>query len=504
MAKKSRQQIQAAWSNLRQRQATKATRPAREESSDTDRLIAQYEAQNQAALASRQSAIRAQSEQARGQARAITQANVGALGVMGARTGRSQYAPEIQQGILGAEETAGLKRLQDIDAQELSLIAEAEGAANDRNYQLLTQKIALAEEKRREKAQALKEQLDYEETENRKREELQQKATREQAIVSLFEQGITNPVQAFNLLNFDEEGNAVGDISLDEIVGLQNKAFPKEDSTIVEIYDPQTKTMRKRAIPKTFVGDIGETESPEAVALRQSELRQAGLTERKTEAEISKLAAEIAAAKSGIGSIKDALELEDKYGAAYSRQDEPQRFSKINNAFSLIKASYAGKSDEASVKKAIENKTVNDQSAITVGFQLARMRNPDATRTLDNGEIVDADSIKQQASQLTGRILKGNKVLPDKFAEAVREAELLYEASSKSIKDFNQRFQSRLSDRGLGDKLSLLYQEPTESISGPSYAQETRNGMIQTANAATTPFVITVPSGELDLSLFEQ
>lgn len=73
------------------------------------------------------------------------------LGVTGIRSGRSRFAPEIQSGIISAEESAGLRRLSELDAQEQSLIAQAQQANEDRQFGILNQRMGLLQDTRREK-----------------------------------------------------------------------------------------------------------------------------------------------------------------------------------------------------------------------------------------------------------------------------------------------------------------------------------------------------------------
>ena len=73
------------------------------------------------------------------------------LTIMGARTGRQRYAPEIQSGILSAEESAGLQRLADLDAQEQELIMNAEQSLEDNQFSLALEQINLARGLRQEK-----------------------------------------------------------------------------------------------------------------------------------------------------------------------------------------------------------------------------------------------------------------------------------------------------------------------------------------------------------------
>jgi hypothetical protein len=80
---------------------------------------------------------------------------------------------------------------------------------------------------------------------------------REGAVVSLIQQGVTDPKQLFDLLNYDEEGNRVRDITLDEINKVtkalaedeeafnlsqgQRRYVRQADGTYVEVaYNPKT------------------------------------------------------------------------------------------------------------------------------------------------------------------------------------------------------------------------------------------------------------------------
>jgi hypothetical protein len=73
------------------------------------------------------------------------------LSVAGIRSGRSRYAPEVQSGILSAEEAAGIQRLKELDNEEIQLIAQAEAANEDAQFKLLYEKMAQAKAIRQEK-----------------------------------------------------------------------------------------------------------------------------------------------------------------------------------------------------------------------------------------------------------------------------------------------------------------------------------------------------------------
>lgn len=73
----------------------------------------------------------------------------------GIRAGRDRYASEINSGILTAVEQDGIRRISELDAEELSLINEAT-AANDANqFNLLAMKMEQIHEKRKEKEAAI-------------------------------------------------------------------------------------------------------------------------------------------------------------------------------------------------------------------------------------------------------------------------------------------------------------------------------------------------------------
>lgn len=53
------------------------------------------------------------------------------------------------------------------------------------------------------------------------------KTSREAAVVDIFSQGITDPAQIFNLVNFNEDGELVGDITTEEIDGILERILPE-------------------------------------------------------------------------------------------------------------------------------------------------------------------------------------------------------------------------------------------------------------------------------------
>lgn len=85
----------------------------------------------------------------------LNRASLAGVTKAGIRSGRQRYASEIQTGILSAEEAAGIQRLNEIDAQERMLIAEAKMAATEKQFELLDKKYAAIKERQREKENML-------------------------------------------------------------------------------------------------------------------------------------------------------------------------------------------------------------------------------------------------------------------------------------------------------------------------------------------------------------
>lgn len=72
------------------------------------------------------------------------------LRVLGFKSGRAEYAPEIQTSILSSEERQGIQRLAELDSEEKSLIAQAQLAASKQDYEMLTKKMDLVQKARKD------------------------------------------------------------------------------------------------------------------------------------------------------------------------------------------------------------------------------------------------------------------------------------------------------------------------------------------------------------------
>lgn len=146
--------------------------------------------------------------------------------MFGVREGGQRYAGEVQQGILNAETRAGLRRLEEIAAKEASEIAGAKTALASQKYSLFVKKreeIKTLREKRQEEIDKLQEEA------KKKREEFEQtkaQASRDSAVADLLTQGITDPKQMLEFLNFTEDGEQVGDFTAEEVAKSMKALSP--------------------------------------------------------------------------------------------------------------------------------------------------------------------------------------------------------------------------------------------------------------------------------------
>lgn len=173
--------------------------------------------------------IEQQFEQRRVQMRDINKRALESLRTFGIRMGTARYAPLVATGIVSAEERAGIARLAELDAEEARLIAEAQIAADKNDFIMLHAKMELIDSRRAEKVAELQKLQDAVLEKNKEIEEQERRVTVQAAIMDLLSQGITDPVDIFSLANFDEEGNLIGDVDINEITDILDVIAEDED-----------------------------------------------------------------------------------------------------------------------------------------------------------------------------------------------------------------------------------------------------------------------------------
>lgn len=196
--------------------------------------------------------------------------------------GSSRYA-QSSTGISAGFARAGIMELAELDAKEMSAISEAKAAQDTQNYNLASKKLDYVEALRKEKVTKATEIAKNVAEENKKMREKISQQTKEYAIASLFKQGITDPASLLDLVNYDESGALVGDISLKEIEDTLKIINPDENLNGASS-DYQTYKMMQKAgeIPegwnffdyKTAVTNAGKSKSKSTDDFTEQEQRK--------------------------------------------------------------------------------------------------------------------------------------------------------------------------------------------------------------------------------------
>ena len=131
--------------------------------------------------------------------------------------GSSRYAQVSSQGITAAKERESLMNIAELDAEEKELINTALSAQESGDFKIMGLKLDLIEKKRAEKQKIAEELSKTITEENKKLKERQIQVSRDSAVAGLIAQGINDPVQMLEYLNYDDKGNLVGDFTAKEI-----------------------------------------------------------------------------------------------------------------------------------------------------------------------------------------------------------------------------------------------------------------------------------------------
>lgn len=188
---------------------------------DRERQFDKYLTRSSSLLKSQVSSIKKQFDVRRQSAEQVAANAKAASSVLGARTGRLRYAPEIQQGIITGQENALIITLSEIDALEAAAIAAAEGAAFERDYDTFIDKIDELDSIQKEREKTLDELTAAMEEENQRRQDEAERAKFETQIIEQISNGTTDPIAIFTALN----GQAPYDLIVEYTSTVPKKDF---------------------------------------------------------------------------------------------------------------------------------------------------------------------------------------------------------------------------------------------------------------------------------------
>ncbi len=165
----------------------------------------------------------------------------GSISTLGVRTGSRYTGGEggVFGGIISAEERAGAARIIELEAQKQEAISAANEAARTKKWTQYSKFVELAETRYKETQDVLKELNKTAVEQNKKVKEQMIKASRDSAVSDLISQGITDPTELLNMLNYDESGKLIGDFTIEEI------------GKVIDVIKKATKS-------ENIQGDVGE------------------------------------------------------------------------------------------------------------------------------------------------------------------------------------------------------------------------------------------------------
>ena len=144
----------------------------------------------------------------------------GAISTLGVRLG-SRYtggAGGVFGGIIAEEERQGIQRIADLEAKKQGAVAEAREAYRTREFTKFSKFVDIAEKNYKEQTDALKELQKKTAEANKAIQEKTIQASRDSAVSDLISQGITDPTEILDMLNFYEDGSSTGgDFTIEEI-----------------------------------------------------------------------------------------------------------------------------------------------------------------------------------------------------------------------------------------------------------------------------------------------
>lgn len=182
---------------------------------------------------------------------------LGSLTTTGNRYGTARYVPEVNKSLLGVEERAGIQKLADLATQAQGLVLQAKQAAQSGKFEMLSQYMGELDKKRTEQTAAAEKLATAKAKSEEERNKRLHQVSVDNSINGLLLQGMTDPKQILDMMNYDDNGNLVGDVTADEVKkALDN--LTTTDPNAKNIYEIQ-KAAWESGKPKEVLAAIGKS-----------------------------------------------------------------------------------------------------------------------------------------------------------------------------------------------------------------------------------------------------
>jgi hypothetical protein len=123
-------------------------------------------------------------------------------------------------GVISEEERQGEARINTLDAQKKAEIEAAKQAQKSGNWKVYVQAVNNTQKIFEKQVKAVTDYNKAVKTQNDKLQKQLIETSQQGSIIDLYKQGITDPLDIYDYLNFDDSGNQIGDVSFTDISSI--------------------------------------------------------------------------------------------------------------------------------------------------------------------------------------------------------------------------------------------------------------------------------------------
>lgn len=184
------------------------------------------------------------------------------IATLGVRLG-SQYTGGkggVFGGIISEEERQGVQRIADLESQKQAAIAAAKEAARTKNWDVYNTQVGLAEDAYKDKLAEVQKLNQSVSDANKAAQDAKIQASRQGTIADLIGQGVTDPAQLINYLNYDDSGKQTGDFTIKEVTDALKSLLPQGLDDIAK------SAAKNGASPDVIKGILGASSVADAYA----------------------------------------------------------------------------------------------------------------------------------------------------------------------------------------------------------------------------------------------
>ena len=371
---------------------------------------------------------------------------LGSLATTGYRYGTARYAPELNKSLLGVEERAGIQKLSDLAAQTQGLIIQAKSAAQTGKFEMLSKYMGEIDKKRTEQATAAKELATKKAAVDKLRNDRLHQVSVDNSINGLLLQGVTDPKQILDFLNYDDKGNLIGDVTADEVKKAIDN-LTTSDPNATNIYEIQKAAFQSSA-PKSVLAAIAKSKNA-----TEAMIAAAGYT-GKASGDLGDLQAinneRRAQGKAEIGVEEYLAEVNKKKERQAAALNAAGLTSALTNTAMQLADNYEQQSKAFYTTRDAYNRVVASASDPSAAGDLALIFN--FMKTLDPSSVVreaefataqNAGSVPERIWAQYNRVLEGERLSQPQRTDFVNRSKRLFDGAktqqSGTVKEYSDR-----------------------------------------------------------------